>query len=132
MNIRTTVSPALLLLAALALPTPAIAVQGYLLTTIDGIMVNSSPLPPPATSGLMYGGCMAHLANPVNTATNSPNCTSTWVAFSCDGTYASQSTAQMLLDQAELAWTLHKPVYEFVDDTELHNGFCTAFRMDLY
>ena len=40
MNIRTTVSPALLLLAALALPTPAIAVQGYLLTTIDGIMVN--------------------------------------------------------------------------------------------
>ena len=130
MNIRKSVFVALLLFAALALSTPTLAVQGYVVSTVLGISVISSPLPPPATTGLLYGGCMAYLANPINTATNSPNCPSNWVAFSCDGTYNSQSNAQMLLDQAQLSWTMHKEVVVYVDDTELHNGVCTAFRID--
>ncbi len=132
MNVRKSVFVALPLLAALALPPPSFAVQGGLFSTIVSVLVTSNPLPAPATTGLMYGGCMAYLANPVNTAANSPACFSNWVAFSCDGTYASKDIAQLLLDNAQLASTLKKAVYVEVDDTKLHNGYCTATRVDIY
>ncbi len=121
---------ALLLPATLAMPTPSFAVQGYALTTIVSVLLESTPLPSPAT-GLLYGGCMAYLAVPVGSATNSPNCPGNWVAFSCDGTYTSKDTAQMMLDQAQLAWATKRMVLVYVDDTRLHNGYCFANRIDV-
>ncbi len=132
MNIRMTVLPALILFATLVLPVPANAMQGVLNAYVQTVLVSSSPLPPPAKTGLYYGGCMAYLSNPINTATNSPNCPNKWVSFSCDGTYASKDIAQIMLDQAQLALSLNKLVSIVVDDTMLSNGYCTAVRIDVY
>ena len=132
MNVRKSVFIALPLFAAMAMPAPVLAVTGYLYTTVVGVVTNSDPLPAPATTGIMYGGCMAYLAAPVNTASNSPNCPSNWVAFSCDGTYTSKDTAQMLFDQAQLGWATQKTVGVQVDDTKLHNGVCLATHLDLW
>jgi hypothetical protein len=54
------------------------------------------------------------------------------VSLSCDGTYTSKDTAQMLFDQAQLASVTKKVANVFVDDTKLHNGFCTATRIDVF
>jgi len=132
MNVRcASSSAALLMFAALALPTPATAVVGGAYTTVLSILSTSSALPAPATTGLVYGGCMVNIATPVKQFSNSPNCPGAWVSFSCDGTYASQSAALMLLDQAQMALALGKQVYIEVDDQKLHNTFCTATRIDI-
>ena len=120
-----------LLVAALALPTQALALKGVMTTTVLSVLVTSEPLPPPANTGLYYGGCMASLAKPIASATPSPNCPGIWVSFSCDGTYASKDTASLMFDQAQLAWATKRPVYVQVDDTKLHNGYCIARRLDL-
>lgn len=131
MNHCQSVLPAAFLLsAALALPTPSFAVQGDMGSSVLSVLITSNPLPPPAT-GLYYGGCMARLADAISSASNSPNCPYNWVAFSCDGTYAPKDIAQTMLDQAQLALSLKKPVYIVVDDTKLHNGYCTAVRFDI-
>ena len=121
-----------LLLAALALPAPAFAVQGLLYSTVLGVMVSSDPLPPPATTGLTFGGCMVYLSSAVNTASPAPNCPSNWVSLSCDGTYAAKDVASLMLDQAQLAWATKRQVLVKVDDSKLHNGYCTATRIDVW
>ena len=131
MNVRATVLPGFALFAAFTLPMSANAVQGTLVTTVQRILLTSDAQPSPNT-GLYYGGCMAYLAHPINTASNSPNCPSAWVSFSCDGTYAAKDIAQMMLDQAQLAIAMKKTVTVVVDDAKKHNGFCTATRLDLY
>lgn len=131
MNVRATVLPGFALFAAFALPMPANAVQGVLDTTVQRILLTSEAQPPPNT-GLYYGGCMAFLGHPINTASNSPNCPSAWVSFSCDGTYAAKDIAQMMLDQAQLANAMKKTVLVIVNDEKKHNGYCTAIRLDIY
>ena len=121
-----------LLLAALALPAPAFAVQGLLSSTVLGVLVNSEPLPPPATTGLMFGGCMVYLSSAANAASPQPNCPDHWVSLSCDGTYAAKDVASLMLDQAQLAWATKRQVLVKVDDTKLHNGYCTATRLDVW
>jgi hypothetical protein len=123
MNVRTTVLPAFALFAAFALPMPANAVQGSLISTIISVLLTSDPY---------YGGCMVYLSNPINTASNSPNCPSSWVSFSCDGTYASKEMASMMLDQAQLAYAMKKTVMVYVDDAKKHNGYCTVTRLDTW
>jgi hypothetical protein len=44
---------------------------------------------------------MAYLKKMVNTASNSPDCPSRWVSFSCDGTYNSKDIAYRKLDIAQ-------------------------------
>jgi len=131
MNVHKSVLYALLIFAVLTLPTPTLAVQGGMFANVTGLFVNSTPLPAPATTGLMYGGCMALLSSPINKATNSPNCPDNYVSFSCDGTYTTQAIAQTMYDQAQLALALNKQVYVKVDDTMLSNGFCTAVLIEL-
>ncbi|PZN82251.1 MAG: hypothetical protein DM484_06590 [Candidatus Methylumidiphilus alinenensis] len=131
MNIRKSILPALVMFAVLALPTPAFAVQGSMMTYVNAVLLSSTPQPSPAT-GLMWGGCMAYLANPITSFSNSPNCPDQWVSFSCDGTYATQSIAQMMVDQAQLAFATQQKVFVVVDDTKLENGYCTATRIDVW
>ncbi len=131
MNVHKSIVPAaLLLLAALGLPRVAFAVQGYGFATISSILTTSQSQISPAT-GLLYGGCMVNLSIQASQLTGAPNCPNTWVTLGCDGTYTTQSNAQMLLDQAQLAHALNKPIYLVVDDTMLINTFCTAVRIDV-
>lgn len=116
-----------LLVAALGLPTPVLALKGAMTTTVISVLVTSDP----ATTGLMYGGCMAAMAKTIASATPSPNCPGNWVSLSCDGIDASKDIASLMLDQAQLAWATKRTVYVQVDDTKLHNGYCTAKRLDL-
>jgi hypothetical protein len=131
MKVHTTFLPAFALFSAFALPLPAHAVQGFLWSPVQSILLTSEAQTSPNT-GLVYGGCMAYLAQPINTASNSPNCPSNYVAFSCDGTYVAKDTAQMMLDQAQLAYVLKKTVVVMVDDAKKHNGYCTATRLDIW
>lgn len=114
----------LALLAAAVPIRPAQAVQGL----IGGATIQRTLVSGDNT----FGGCMAGLNVPVNTATNSPNspnCPDTWVSFSCVGTYASREQAFHMLDQAQLALALNKKVNVLVDDTKKHNGYCFAARI---
>lgn len=104
------------------LPAPAVAVQGFLTTTVSRVLVSGDDA---------YGGCMAALGAAISTATNTPNCPSTWVSFSCDGTYTSKDMAFHLLDQAQLALALNKKIYVGVDDTKKHGRYCFAYRLDV-
>ena len=132
MNVRTTVLPAFALFSAFALPAPALAVQGQIFSSVLAVKVTADPLPPPATTGLLYGGCLVYLAKPLNSAIPSVNCPSNWMALSCDGTYNAKDAANLMLDQAQLAWATKRSVYVTVDDTKLHNGYCTATSIDVW
>lgn len=131
MNIRKLMLTAVLTFAAIMLPMAGFATQGGGATTVVAVLTTSEANPAPAT-GLVYGGCMAYLATPINQFSNSPNCPDKWVSFSCDGTYASKDAALMLLDQAQLAQVMKKQVYVTVNDAKLHNGVCTATRLDTW
>ncbi len=121
----------LVVCATLTLTTPANAIRGGLLPPVKVLEILLTSDGNPGGSGLLYGGCMAWLSSPVNTASNAPDCTGNWVAFSCDGTYTSKEVAQLMLDQAQLAMVTKSSIYVEVDDSKKHNGYCTAVRMDL-
>lgn len=132
MNFRISDLPVLtLLVTTLALPTPALALKGALTATVIGVMATSDSLPSPA-KGFLYGGCMAYLSKPIASATPALNCPSNWVSFSCDGTYAAKDVASLMLDQAQLVWATKRSVYVTVDDMKLHNGYCTATRLEVW
>jgi len=129
MNTRLSLAASALLLAGLGQAGPACAVLGGLTTAVARTLVSNQNL---------YGGCMAGLAVPINTAVVSPgqpattlNCPGNYVSFSCTGTYNSKDLAFYMLDQAQLALSLNKQLYVTVDDTKLHNGYCVALRVDV-
>jgi len=76
-----------------------------------------------------WGGCMAHLSEDISAKL--PSCGSSWVTFSCDGTYTDPVRAYRMLDQAQLALATGMRVVVFVDDSRQHNNFCFASRIDL-
>ncbi len=128
MNTRFASIASILLLAGLGQAGPAHAVAGTLSTTVLRTLVSN---------GSTYGGCMAQLAAPINTATVAAgqpavNCgASGWVSFSCTGTHNGKDLAFYMLDQAQLALALNKPVSVTVDDAKTHNGYCVATRIDV-
>lgn len=99
---------------------------------VQGALLNVRVLRTLVAANGVFGGCMALLDTPVNLATNSPNCPSNgWITFSCSATFTSQDIAYRMLDQAQLAKALGRPVTVVVDDTKKHNGFCFANRIDV-
>jgi hypothetical protein len=81
------------------------------------------------TDGKENGGCMVALA--ANPKTKSPACANSWVSFSCTGAYNPKDLAFDMLDSAKLALALNKRVTITFDDNLLHNGYCTATRIDV-
>jgi len=77
-----------------------------------------------------YGGCMVKLS--VGPQSVLPNCADSWVSMSCDGTYHPKDLALRLLEQAQMAFALERELAVFVDDSRRHNGYCVAYRIDLY
>ena len=76
-----------------------------------------------------FGGCMASLSK--DPAEVLPACKSSWVTFSCDGTYTDPVLAYRMLDQAQLALATGMKVLVFVDDSKMHNGYCLASRINV-
>ncbi|MGR9107803.1 MAG: hypothetical protein ACU843_12810 [Gammaproteobacteria bacterium] len=97
------------------------AVQGGLSARVLTTLVDAN----------LFGRCMAFLDRPIAMASNSPNCPSSWVSFSCRGDFAPKDIAYRMLDQAQLAKALNRPVFVIVDDSKKHNGFCFANRIDV-
>ena len=77
----------------------------------------------------LYGGCMA--ATGVDPATLLPGCARNWVTFSCTGDFADPVQAYRMLDQAQLALATDKTVMLEVRDSQKHNGYCYASRIDV-
>jgi hypothetical protein len=78
-----------------------------------------------------YGGCMALLS--VALADQLPACLNGWVTFSCTGEHVADPVlAYRMLDQAQLALATGKRVAVYVTDSKTHNGYCHAYRIDVY
>ena len=78
-----------------------------------------------------YGGCMVALSEiPADHGLNCP-ADKRWVTFSCTGTHTSKSSAMRMLDSAQLAFAMGKPVMVWVDDSKTHNGYCFVERIDV-
>jgi hypothetical protein len=76
-----------------------------------------------------FGGCM--IATDVNPKDSLPACKNTWVTLSCDGGHLPKDVSRRLLDQAQIAYALNKPVVIFIDDARRNNGYCLGYRIDL-
>ena len=81
-------------------------------------------------AGGIWGGCMV-LTN-VTLANEGLNCPSRWVTFSCSGVYAAKDIAYRMFDSGQMAMATGKSVRLYVTDQKKHNGFCYAFRIDVY
>jgi len=79
------------------------------------------------TSDSLRGGCMAALSE--DPAAVLPACKSTWVTFSCDGTYTDPVRAYRMLDQAQLALATGLAVQVTINDSKMHDGYCFASRI---
>jgi len=110
------------LVVGAALPVSSIwAATGTLQSTVTRTLVSSAH----------FGGCMASFASLVSSASPPVNCPGYSVSFSCTGTYVAKDLAFAMLDQAQLAVALNKPVSVTIDDTLKHNGQCVATRIDV-
>ena len=76
-----------------------------------------------------FGGCMVALS--VSPSDEGLDCSSSWVTFSCTGTYTSKSSALRMYDSAQLAFVTGRTVRVWVDDSKKHNGHCFASRIDV-
>jgi hypothetical protein len=53
-----------------------------------------------------------------------------WLSLSCSGTFTTKDVAYRMLDSAQMAYALGRPVLIQVDDTKKRNGYCYASRID--
>ena len=102
------------------LSTSAFSQIGYLRAKVKGTLVHDKD----------YGKCMARLDKDINTATDSPECPTKWVSFSCEGTYNSKDIAYRKLDMAQSAEITQVDIIFSVDDTKKHDGHCFASRVE--
>lgn len=112
-------------LAALTLiATPgAQAATSSLTTTVTRVLV---------TGNTDYGGCMGLLA--VSPTTKLATCGGGWVTFDCAAVLPTTQAIQAyrMLDQAQLALALAKPVTVYFTDSLKANGYCLATRIDVW
>ena len=59
------------------------------------------------------------------------DCASSWVTFSCKGTYAPKDQAYKMYDSAQLAMVMDYDVTVHLDDTKQHSGYCLVTRIDV-
>ena len=74
-----------------------------------------------------FGNCMVRIV-PYSAPAN---CKDSWVSFDCSGDFNSKENSRRMFEVAQMAMALGKPVDVFVEDTERHNGWCTAKRIDI-
>jgi len=99
----------------------ALAATGQVVGNVYGVLMYAD-----AT----FGGCMAYVLPSPDTVL--PGCPSGWVTFSCSGDFTDSVRAYRMVDQAQLALATGKQVYvEFRDDLK-HNGYCFAYRIDVW
>lgn len=107
------------------------AMVGFVPTVFATIgNVESTVLKVLNTSNGTFGNCMIKMNKSM--ASGGLNCPDNgWVSFSCTGDFVPKDEAAKLFDSAQMAFALGTRIEVFIDDTKKHNGFCTAFRVDV-
>ena len=77
-----------------------------------------------------WGGCMVKTDKSVRQETGL-DCNSSWVTFSCTGTYGPKDQAYKMYDSAQMAMVMDYNITFHLDDEKKHNGFCLATRIDI-
>ena len=111
---------ALICTGSLLLAPGARSAGTTLTTTVERVLVAGDD---------RFGGCMALLAD--SPGRQLPGCPASWVTFSCSGDFTDPVRAYRMLDQAQLALATDKPVLVQVTDSQKHDGFCFASRIDV-
>lgn len=77
-----------------------------------------------------YGGCLVLLSkNPQDVL---PSCRAKWVTMSCDGTFLPKDLSNRLMEQVQMSFALNRSLGVYIDDSRQHNGYCLAYRIDLF
>lgn len=82
-----------------------------------------------ANDGAAFGGCMILLDTSVNTVL--PTCPGSWLSLSCTGDFNPKDHANRMYDNAMMAKALNRNIAVYFSDTEKHNGWCVANRIDV-
>lgn len=97
------------------------AATGAVSSTVYGVLMYADST---------FGGCMAYLSPGPQTVL--PGCQSGWVTFSCSGDFTDQVRAYRMVDMAQLALATSRQVYVEFRDDQKHNGYCFAYRFDVW
>lgn len=76
-----------------------------------------------------FGGCMVSLTTDPQSVL--PSCAVGWVSLSCTGDFNDPVRAYRMLDQAQLAIATNMRMRIEISDTNKHNGYCVAYRVDV-
>ncbi len=75
----------------------------------------------------LYGGCMIRISAAIGNG-----CPATgWVSLDCEATHSPAGVGNRMYATALTAFSLGRQVTVLVDNTELHNGYCVARRLDM-
>ena len=69
------------------------------------------------------GGCMVKISATPSVVSCS---SSGWVSLDCMGSFTSKSEGEAKFSLAQLASVTNRPLRILFDDSEQHNGYCTA------
>ena len=74
-----------------------------------------------------YGGCMINLSVFIENGCPIAG----WVSLDCEDKYSPPGTGNRMYAMALTAFSLNKRVSVLVNNTEKHNGYCVARRVDM-
>lgn len=98
-----------------------LAASGSVSSTVQGVLMFADST---------FGGCMAYISPGPQTIL--PGCQSGWVTFSCSGDFTDQVRAYRMVDMAQMALATNRPVFVSFRDDQTHNGYCFAYRFDVW
>lgn len=100
----------------------ALAATGNVTGQVERILIHDTD----------FGGCMVRLSR--NIAGQLPACYPDWVTLDCLAAFpdSTKSLAQSKLSAAQLAMVTGKDIAAYVTDTRKANGYCYAFRVDIF
>ncbi len=75
----------------------------------------------------LYGGCMIRISASIGNGCPVAG----WVSLDCSATHSPAGVGNRMYATALTAFSLGRQVTVLVDNTEIHNGYCVARRLDM-
>ena len=97
---------------------PVKAAESVLVSTVVQVLVDDSD----------YGQCMVRLAD--SPTSQLAGCGADWLTLDCAGDFSTSKKAARKLDSVNLALITGKRLAAYFRDSQKHNGYCYAFRVD--